>query len=86
MPLAATVNAAVWPRINAWLAGWFVIAGGTKTVNVAVALVTGLPRLYKLYTTTYQLPAAFAWALVTVIVQLEPPRELLTEDPFKYQV
>lgn len=43
VPVAATLNVAVWPVVTAWLKGWEVIVGATTaalTVNVAVPLVT----------------------------------------------
>ena len=45
MPVAVTVNVAVWPAVTVWLAGGVVMAGGAFTVSVAVLLVT-LPVLF----------------------------------------
>ena len=44
MPVAATVKAALWPAVTAWLAGCVVMDGATFTVSVAALLVT-LPAL-----------------------------------------
>ena len=47
MPLAATVNDAVFPAITVWLAGCVVIAGATVelvTVSIA-ALLVALPAV-----------------------------------------
>ena len=45
MPVATTVNVAVWPAVTVWLAGCVVMDGATFTVSVAALLVT-LPVLF----------------------------------------
>ncbi len=62
MPVAATVNDAVFPAITVWLAGWVEMPGATValvTVSTA-ALLVALPALL--------LTATVNFALLSVVV------------------
>lgn len=74
MPLAVTVNDAVFPAITDWLAGCVVIAGAVValvTVSVA-ALLVALPALLLTATVNFALLSAAVSAGVVYVDEVAP--------------
>ncbi len=74
MPLAATVNDAVFPAITVWLAGCVVMAGATVvlvTVSIAAALVA-LPAVLLTSAVNIALLSAVVSAGVVYVEEVAP--------------
>ena len=70
MPIAATLNVAVWPRVTVWLAGCAVMVG-PPPVPVRLA-VCGLPLALSVITRLPVIVPLLLGAKVTDMVQVEP--------------